>query len=110
MGYGFRVAAVDMGDAADPNESSGKRNGCRRICMTDGLSLFDNDGVFFTDFNAALASEAFFCIDRFGFAVFHLENFYRTNINAFFATDAFLFVHNGVKSHYHASFHKIFHG
>jgi hypothetical protein len=61
--------------------------------------LFDGDGVLFTDFDAALTAKAFLGVHRHGLAVFHLENFYRTNVNTLFATDAFFCIYRGNKCH-----------
>jgi len=66
----------------------------------DRLSLFDSDGAFFTNFNTAFAAKALIRIDRFGFAVYQFEYFDRTNVYALFTTDTFVFVHDGIKSHF----------
>ena len=62
--------------------------------------LFDNNGAFFTNFNATFAAETFFSIDRNGFAILHLEYFDRTHIHAFFTTSALFFIDDRIKSHY----------
>jgi hypothetical protein len=71
-----------------------------QIIGLDRLGLFYGDGTLFTDFNAAFASETLFSIHWFGFTVFHFEDLHRANIHTLFATDTFLFVHNGIKRHF----------
>jgi hypothetical protein len=69
-----------------------------------GLGLFDGDRVFGTDLDAAFAPEAFLSVRREGFPVPHLKHLDWADIHAFFAANAFLFVHGGVKGHQHISF------
>jgi hypothetical protein len=64
-----------------------------------GLGLFDYDGAFFTDFDAAFASKTFLGIDGYGFLILHFEYFNRTDIHAFFAPDTLFFINDGIKSH-----------
>jgi hypothetical protein len=64
------------------------------------LSFFYDNSAFFTDFNAALASETFLGVDRYGFAIRHFKNFDRTYIYAFFTTNTFFVINDGIKSHY----------
>jgi hypothetical protein len=67
--------------------------------MAQRLDLFDGNGVFFANLNAALASEALFSVDGHGFAVLHFENFNRTDIHAFFTAGAFFFIDSRIKGH-----------
>ena len=47
------------------------------------------NGFLVADLHAAFATEAFFCVYRYGFFILHFENFHRTNIDALFAANAF---------------------
>jgi hypothetical protein len=64
------------------------------------LSFFYDNCAFFTDFNAAFASEAFLGIHWHGFSILHLKYFNRTYIYAFFTTGTFFFINDGIESHY----------
>jgi hypothetical protein len=67
------------------------------------LGLFDGDRTGFTDLYAALATQAFFGVDRNGLAVLHFENFNRADIHAFLAAFTLLFVYGRIKSHWEKS-------
>jgi len=60
--------------------------------------------VFRANLDAAFASKAFFRVCRNGFSIAHLKNLDRADVYAFFAANAFLFVHSGIKSHSLISF------
>jgi hypothetical protein len=81
--------------------------GCEGLSQKPGqlsrlgrLSFFDRYGAFFTNFNAAFTAEAFVCVNGFALAVLHFEDFNRANIDTLFATGTFVFIHDGVKSHF----------
>jgi len=63
------------------------------------LGLFDGNGTFFANFNAAVATETLIRIDGYGFRVLQFKNFNRTHIHTLSAACAFFFVHNGIESH-----------
>jgi hypothetical protein len=64
-----------------------------------GLIFFNRDGVSFTNFDAAFATQAFFGVNGHGLPVLHLEYFNRAYIYTFFATFTFVCINNRIKSH-----------
>jgi len=68
------------------------------------LDFFDCDRVYFANFHAAFAAQAFFRIHDDGFSVPKLEHFNRAYIDALFAAHAFFFINNRIKSHLKVSF------
>jgi len=76
-----------------------------RGVATDWQSgLFDFDGAFRADLDAALATEALFSIHRYGFSVLHFEDLDRADVHALFAASAFFLIDGGIKSHQFISF------
>jgi hypothetical protein len=73
------------------------------------LGLFDDDGVFFANFDAAFAAQALFGVNGFGFAVFHFKYLCGANVNALLAPNAFFLIHDRIKSHDLTPFKIIFH-
>jgi len=68
------------------------------------LDFFDCDRVYFANFHAAFAAQAFFRIHHDGFSVSKLEHLNRAYIDALFAAHAFFFINNRIKSHLKVSF------
>jgi hypothetical protein len=73
------------------------------------LGLFDDDGVFFANFDAAFAAQALFGVNGFGFPVFHFEHLCGANVHALLAPNAFFLIHDRIKSHDLTPFKIIFH-
>jgi hypothetical protein len=65
-----------------------------------GLGFLYDNSAFFTDLDTAFATQTFFGIDGYGFAILHFKDFNRANIYTFFAASAFFFVDDRIKSHY----------
>jgi hypothetical protein len=90
-------AKRDYGNRSpDPNQFCG--SGDRQADKV--LRFFYDNCAFFTDFNAALASETFLGVHRYGFPVLHLKYFNGTYVYAFFATGTFFFIDDRIESHY----------
>jgi hypothetical protein len=73
------------------------------------LSLFDDDGVYFANLDAAFATQALFGVNGFGFPVFHFKHLSGANVNALLAANAFFLIHDRIKSHDLTPFKIIFH-
>ena len=67
--------------------------------MAEKSVLFDNDGVFGTDLNAAFTAQALVLVHHFALFILKFVNFDGTNIYTLSATDAFVLVHGNTITH-----------
>jgi hypothetical protein len=113
-----KLTHLEMRETATPFNAKGKPRweieiprtpGCAGGLLSTKLGLLDDDGVFFTNLHAAFAAQALFGVNGFGFPVFHFKYLSGTDINTLFAANAFVLIHDRIKSHDQTPFKIIFH-